>query len=197
MTREQAKKNLALFGIEEPNEEQVTNYLNQVNGEAQKEKEKVNQYREKAERYEETQKLLEEERQKSMTTEERLAAAENAANEKAMEFAKKCNRLDAERILLAAGLTEEDYKELIDGIITDDAVKTKAMANSLATMVSRQKEAAIQKTKEELMDSTPNPGGEPFSESREETEAEKAAKSIADAQKSSNETTKSVLESYL
>lgn len=41
MSREQAKKNLISFGIEEPSEEQITNYLNQVNGETQKEKEKA------------------------------------------------------------------------------------------------------------------------------------------------------------
>ena len=31
MTREQAKANLVACGIEEPTEEQITNYLNQVN----------------------------------------------------------------------------------------------------------------------------------------------------------------------
>ena len=36
MTREQAKQNLISIGISEPTDEQVSNYLNQLNGETKK-----------------------------------------------------------------------------------------------------------------------------------------------------------------
>lgn len=38
MTREQAKQNLIAIGVAEPTDEQVSNYLNQVNGETKKRK---------------------------------------------------------------------------------------------------------------------------------------------------------------
>lgn len=38
MTREQAKQNLIAIGVAEPTDEQVSNYLNQVNGETKRRK---------------------------------------------------------------------------------------------------------------------------------------------------------------
>lgn len=45
MTREQAKQNLISIGISEPTDEQVSNYLNQLNGETKKEKDKAAEYK--------------------------------------------------------------------------------------------------------------------------------------------------------
>ena len=197
MTREQAKQNLIAVGIEEPTDEQVTSYLNQVNGEAQKEKQKANTYREKAEKFDESQKELEEERKKNMTAEEQLAEAKRLADEKESEYAKKVNRLDVEKILVEAGLSEDDYKDFIDGIVSSDAETSKTLATSLAATFSKQKETIEQMSKEKGMDNTPGSGGKGAEEDDFETEAEKVAKSIADSQKESSDTTKSVLETYL
>lgn len=94
-------------------------------------------------------------------------ALADAAASKA-EFAKKSNRLDVEKILVGAGLTEEDYKELIDGLVSEDAEASKALATNLANMLTKQKEAAVQKTKEELMDGTQTPGGNGGSDGEDE-----------------------------
>lgn len=198
MTREQAKKNLISFGIEEPTEEQITNYLNQVNGETQKEKDKVEKLKEKAEQYDEAQRLLEEERQKNMTAEEKLAEAERIANEKASEFAKKTNRLDAEKILLEAGLTSEDYESFIDGIISEDNEQTKALATSLAGTFKAKNEAALQKAKQELLDAggAGDDGGTGGAGGDDKTEDVKFAENIAKSFSSNSETSKSVFENY-
>lgn len=198
MTREQAKKNLISFGIEEPNEEQITNYLNQVNGETQKEKDKAEKLKEKADQYDEAQRLLEEERQKNMTAEERLAESERIANEKAAEFAKKTNRLDAEKILLEAGLTSEDYEAFIDGIVSEDNEQTKTLATSLAGTFKSKNEAALQKAKQELLDAggSGDEGGAGGSGGDDKTEDVKFAEDIAKSFSSNNETSKSVFENY-
>ena len=45
MTREQAKQNLIAIGVAEPTDEQVSNYLNQVNGETRnKERERQSRW---------------------------------------------------------------------------------------------------------------------------------------------------------
>lgn len=198
MTKEQAKKNLISFGIEEPNEEQITNYLNQVNGETQKEKDKAEKLKEKADQYDEAQRLLEEEKQKNMTAEEKLVEAERLANEKASEFAKKANRLDAEKILLEAGLTSEDYESFIDGIVSENNEQTKTLATSLAGTFKAKNEAALQKAKQELLDTggAGDDGGTGGAGGDDKTEDVKFAEDIAKSFSSNNETSKSVFENY-
>jgi hypothetical protein len=96
------------------------------------------------------------------------------------DFKKQSSRLEVEKILVGAGLTEEDYKDMIDGLVSEDAEKSKALATSLSTMLSKQKEAAVQKTKEELMDGTKGGNGGSGGEGSgaEKTQAEKIAEKL-------------------
>ena len=93
-----------------------------------------------------------------LSDEEKIQKTLAEAEASKADFQRKSNRLDVEKILVGAGLTEEDYKDLIDGLVSEDAEASKALANSLATMLTKQKEATVQKTKEELMDGTKKPG---------------------------------------
>ena len=104
-------------------------------------------------------------------------ALADAAASKA-DFQKKSNRLDVEKILVGAGLTEEDYKDLIAGLVSEDADASKALATNLANMLTKQKEATVQKTKEELMDRTKTPGGSGNSGNVEKSTAEKIAQKL-------------------
>lgn len=122
-----------------------------------------------------------------LTDEEKMQKALNDAEDAKKEFARKSNRLDAEKILVGAGLTADDYKDLIEGIVSDDSEVTKTMATNLASLISKQKDAAIQKTKEELMDGTNTPGGTGGSEEDDKTDAEKFAESLV-ADNSENST---------
>lgn len=127
----------------------------------------------------------------NLTDTEKIQKALQEAEASKLDFTKKSNRLDVEKILVAAGLTEEDYKDLIDTLVTDDAEKSKTAATAFVSLVSKQKEAAIQKTKEEMMDGTQTPGGDDGKEDKEKTPdikfAEMAASSKAEADKSATE----------
>lgn len=94
-----------------------------------------------------------------LTDAEKIQKALKDAADSKKDYEKKVNKLDAEKILVAAGLTEEDYKDLIDGIVSEDVEATKTMATNLSTLIKNQKDSAIKKTKEELMDGTNTPGG--------------------------------------
>lgn len=94
-----------------------------------------------------------------LTDAEKIQKALKDASDSKTKYEKELNKLDAEKILVAAGLTEDDYKDLIDGIVSDDAEKTKTLATNLSTLIKNQKDSAAQKAKEELMDSTKTPGG--------------------------------------
>lgn len=116
-----------------------------------------------------------------LTDEEKIQKALQDAEDSKKEFDKKSNRLDAEKILVGAGLTEDDYKDLIDGIVTEDAETTKTMATNLAGLITKQKDAAVQKTKEELMDGTNTPsGGSGENGGEEKSTAEKLVEQFFD-----------------
>ena len=58
MTRETAKSLLVTLGIETPTDEQITNYLNQVNKEVKSEKDRADKYKGEADKVAELQKQL-------------------------------------------------------------------------------------------------------------------------------------------
>lgn len=135
-----------------------------------------------------------------LTDAEKIQKALSEAAASKAEFAKKSNRLDVEKILVGAGLTEEDYKDLIDGFVSEDAEASKTLATNLANMLTKQKEAAVQKTKEELMDGTrtPGSGGNGGSSGDDKkTEAEKFAEAYGESAKDAAKVSNDIIGSYL
>jgi hypothetical protein len=198
MSRAEAKQLLITFGIETPTEEQITNYLNSVNGEVQKEKVKTDAQKAELDRLKEIEKELETEKNKNLTAEEKLQAELQKATQLQKDFSKKTNQLSIEKIFVAAGLTEEDYKDFIGDIVSDNAELSTKLANSLVTTITKQKDTAIQKTKESLLDGSPTPGGgKGNGGDKEKTEAEKIAEGIAKASVDNQKATNDVLANYL
>ena len=190
MTREDIKKEFP-----DATEEQITALLNINGNDIETWKKKVPkkaEYDELLRKAGEYDKLEE----AGLTDEEKVQKAlEEAENAKA-EFAKKTNRLDAEKILVGAGLSEEDYKDLIDGIVSDDADTTKSMATNLANLITKQKESAIQKTKEELMDGTHTLGGKRGPGGGDKTDAEKFAESLLEGKETDSQSADDIIGNY-
>ena len=191
MTREDIKKSFP-----DATEEQITAILNINGNDVKAWKDKVPKkadYDELVRKAKEYDKLEE----AGLTDEEKVQKALREAEDAKADFAKKTNRLDAEKILVAAGLAEEDYKDLIDGIVSDDADTTKSMATNLANLITKQKESAVQKTKEELMDGTNTPGGSGGGGGADDkTDAEKFAESLVKDKGSDAESTEDIIGNY-
>ena len=175
MTRDDIKKQFP-----DATKEQITALLN-INGtdiETEKKKnvdpKELKQLRENAAAYKKLQDA-------NLTDAEKIQKALDDAAASKADYDKKSNRLEVEKILVAAGLTEEDYKDVIDGLVSEDADASKTLATNLANMLSKQKESVKQKTKEELMDGTIGAGGEGGSggNGEEKTEDVKFAENIA------------------
>lgn len=194
MIREDIKKQFP-----DATEEQITAILN-INGadiEAERKKNVDPKVLKQLQADSEAYKKLQE---ADLTDAEKIQKALDDAEASKTEFAKKSNRLDVEKILVGAGLTEEDYKDLIDGLVTEDAEASKTLATNLAAMLTKQKEAAVQKTKEELMDGTRTPGSDGNSGSDGEdkkTEAEKFAEAYGSAAKDAAKASNDIIGSYL
>lgn len=130
-----------------------------------------------------------------LTDAEKIQKALQDAADSKKDYEKKANKLDAEKILVEAGLTEEDYKDLIDGIVSEDPEVTKTMATNLSTLIKNQKDSAVQKAKEELMDSTNTPGGSGgrTGDEKDKSSAEKMVEKLYGGQKEKTD----VLSHYL
>lgn len=153
MTREQIKEQFP-----DATEEQITAILN-INGTDLAEAKKKNVDPKVLKQLQDDSAAYKKLQEAGLTDEEKIQKALDDAAASKIDFQKKSNRLDVEKILVAAGLTEDDYKDVIDGLVSEDAEKSKNLATNLAAMLSKQKEAAVQKTKEELMDGTKGGNG--------------------------------------
>lgn len=133
-----------------------------------------------------------------LTDEDKMKNALAEAEAVKTEFAKKSNRLEVEKIFVGVGLSEEDYKDFIDGIVSEDADASKTLATNLANMLTKQKEAAVQKTKEELMDGTQTPGGKGGTGGDEgtKTDAEKFAETMVKENASDAKGAETIIDAY-
>lgn len=177
MTREDVKKQFP-----DATEEQITALLN-INGTDITEAKKNNVDPKVLKKLQDDSAAYEKLKEAGLTNEEKIQKALQDAKDAEANYKRQSNRLDVEKILVAAGLTEDDYKDLIDGLVSEDADASKALATNLASMLTKQKDASVQKTKEELMDGTKGSGGSGGSGGEEKSSAEKMVEKLYGGQK--------------
>lgn len=197
MSREQAKKNLISFGIQEPTEEQITNYLNQVNGETKKEKDRADKYKEKADKADELQGRVDELEQQGMTESEKSVKALEEAQKEIANLKRSNVTSEVKAILNGAGLKEEDYRDFLPGLVTDDMDKSKTMAEALVKTLSANAENAVKQSQKDDLDNTGTPDGGTESKDDEKSEAEKFAEAYGKAAGEASKTAEAITKSYL
>lgn len=186
MTREQVLK---LFP--DATDEQVTNLLNQSNAEIEKEKSKATKYKEKADKADELQGLLDKLESDGLSEAEKATKALETANARIAEL-EKAQSLAAQRSTAAAkfNVTAEQAAQ----IIKDDGTFDYDILGQIIT----DKETAAAKAKEsEIAAGSANPGGSTGGKGKQETDAEKMAKEIGSTLSDANKTAESVLQSYM
>lgn len=100
----------------------------------------------------------EQQRQAGLSDQERLQEALEAANRAQADYARKSARLDAEQVLVKAGMTADQYGPLIDSLVSEDSGKTVERANALVALVAAQAKAATDAAVRDVLASTPAPG---------------------------------------
>lgn len=195
MTREQIKAQFP-----DATDEQITAILN-INGADITTAKKNNVDPKELARLQDIESKYKELQDADLTDAEKIQKALKEASDSKAEFERKSSRLEVEKILVAAGLTEDDYKDLIDGIVSEDAEKSKLLANGMVAMMTKQKEAAVQKTKEELMDGTlgngEGNGDAGAGDDNKKTEAEKFAEAFGKEAGDAAKESQSIIGSYL
>lgn len=159
MSRAEAKKFLISIGIEEPSDEAITNYLNSLSGEIQKEKDKAKTESAELERLKQIEKEFEDSKNASLTAEEKYQKEIQRLQEKAKKTATELNRTRAESTLLGFGVPKESLSAILDGIVHEDTEKTVAIATSLGETFKAQAEAVRKQVEADLLNGTPAPTG--------------------------------------
>lgn len=145
MTREQGKQNLISIGIAEPTDEQVTNYLNQVNGAAKVEKDRADKLKADADKAAELQAQLDEINNKGLSEVEKANKATEAANKQISELTAKIKMMETKSELAKLGIIGDNADKLFkDGnldfgvlgqILTD--AKSKAASDKEAEIAGK------------------------------------------------------------
>ena len=180
MTREQAKQNLIAIGVEEPTDEQISNYLNQVNGETKKEKDKAAEYKAKADKADELQSKIDEIEAGNLTEIEQARKALESANEQIANL-KKNNAIREQRetAMTAFKITAEQAKTVVkdDGSIDYE---------SLGKIMSEKETAAAEAKEQEIAKKQDIPGGGRADGDNKKTTAEKIVEKMYGGQKQEN-----------
>nr|DAP88058.1 MAG TPA: hypothetical protein [Caudoviricetes sp.] len=176
MTREQAKQNLIAIGVAEPTDEQVSNYLNQVNGETKKEKDRADGYKAKADTADGLQKQLDELQAGNLTELEKANKALDTANQQIAELQKNNAIRDLrEKAMTDFKVTAEQAKTIVKEDGSFDTAE-------LGKIMSEKETAAAQAKEQEIANGSTNPGGGTAGGNKagadNKTNAEKIAESL-------------------
>jgi hypothetical protein len=179
LTREQARKNLETIGIENPTDEQITNYLNQVQGETRFERERADKLKDKASKADELQQQIDEMQSANQTDNEKLQTALDKANGQIASLQKDIARTKLLNNLASKGITGDDAEKLVseDGTLDIEI---------LGKIISDRETSAAANKEKELLNGTPNPNGGKGGSDDGKTSAEKMVEKLFPKQEQGN-----------
>lgn len=176
MTRDDIKK---MFP--DATDEQITNMLNQINSEKEAAKksaeknvsdEELTALRNKAKAYDDAEK-------EKMTEKERYEALIQEAETAKAEAARIRARTKAEAEFVKSGLTEAEYKDLLDDVLSDDDDKTIAKVTRIVSLIKNKTEAAVKTTTENLTKESMKPQSQGNGNDNKADDAVNLAKELA------------------
>jgi len=191
MNREQATANLKSIGIEEPTQEQITNYLNQVNGETKREKDRADKYKADAELTAQLQAKIDEINNANLSELEKANLQTETANKKIAELEKDIKIMNLKTSLAENGIVGEDADNIVNGLSAGTLD-----ANALGSLISKKVELAVAEKEKEFLLNTPNPNGGTGNPD-EKSDAEKLAEKIGGTIGGDNKVSTDVVSKYL
>lgn len=153
MTREQAKQKLISFGVADPTDDQITSFLNSINAETKKEKERADGYKEKADKADELQRQIDDLNNQNLTESEKAAKELEKANQRIAELEKNDTiRGKRANAMEKFGITAEQASK----VVSDDGETDYEV---LSQIFSEKQKNAIAEFEKNGLNNTPNPGG--------------------------------------
>lgn len=187
MTRTQASDFLKTLGIEEPTDEQITNYLNSVNGAVKSEKDRADKLKADASLVDDLKAQLEALNNQNLTDVEKANKATEQANTEIAKLQKQIKEMQTKTKLAELGITGEVADAFFgeDGSLNFDV---------LGQIISDREKSAMSLKEKEILAKTPNPDG--AKKQDEKSEAEKLAMTLGKEMAGTNQTTTDILSQY-
>ena len=154
MTRIEAKEFLKKLGIEEPTEDQVTNYLNQLEGETNGLKTKLSNAEKKAQDVATLEAQLKALEDSKLSEEEKKQKAEEEAQKTIEALNAKVKSMEMKSQLAEKGIIGEDADKLIESFNGGSLD-----VELLGKILTQREETAAKKKEQEIADKSTNPGG--------------------------------------
>jgi len=152
MSRAEAKQFLISCGIEEPTEEQVTNYLNSVQNEVKKAEDTAKRYKADADKVKDLEKQIEEMNTANMTDLEKANKATQDALNQVEEMRKTVTQMQLEKSLAEIGIVGDDAS----GLFSEDG---QLNTEKLGKIIESREKAAVATFQKDALDKTPSPNG--------------------------------------
>jgi len=189
MTREETKALLISLGIEEPTDEQVTTFLNTHNKDVQKEKDKLNEYKSKADKADELQKQLDEIEESKLSEIEKANKAVEKSNAEVANLQKKIALMERKASLAEVGIVGETADKLF---AEDGSLDMKVFGQILADRDKKTKED----TEKALLGGTPDPDGKGGSEGGDDDKDDPLVKSVVESISNGNKQSADIINAY-
>ena len=189
MTREQAKQNLIGFGIAEPTDEQITNYLNQIGAETKGYKEKLASAGDKDNRIAELEKELEKINKQNMSDIELANAERDKALSSVANLEKQIEQMITKTELAKLGITGDVADTLVSG-------NGKLDFATLGQIISDREKNAVSEYEKKALEDTPNPSGSKGKEEPQKTEAEQIAENLGKSASATSKDSEAIIASY-
>lgn len=189
MTRKEAEQNLIGFGIAEPNDEQITNYLNQIGAETKSYKDKLASVGGKDDRIAELEKELEKLNKQNMTELELERAEKDKALSSVANLEKQIEQMITKTELAKLGITGEVADTLVSG-------NGKLDFATLGQIISDREKNAVSEYEKKALENTPNPSGSKGKEETQKTEAEQIAENLGKTASATSKDSEAIIASY-
>lgn len=188
MKREEVKELMKSWGIEEPTDEQISDYLNRMQKEVKAAEDKATRYKADADRVKDLESQIEELNNANLTDLEKANKATEDALNQVANLQKTVTQMQLMKSLAEIGIVGEDA----DGLISEDGSLN---TEQLGKIIESREKAAVATYQKQTLDSTPAPDGK----KGEGEEEEKPYKDIVDrvaASKKAETEAVNIIDSY-
>lgn len=185
MKREEVKQKLISWGIEEPTDDQISDYLAQINKEVKSAEDRATHYKAEAERVKELENELKTLNEANLSDVEKANKATEEAMKEVDKLRQTVKAMELSKSLAEIGIVGDDA----EGLFTDGELNTAKLGEILS---SREKNAVAAYQKETL-NATPSPQGGGKDEPEVSPDVAYAKEYVA---KSKGTDTQSIIDSY-
>ena len=189
MSRAEAKQFLVTCGIEQPTDEQVTNYLNSVQNEVKKAEDTAKRYKADADKVKDLEKQIEEMNTANMTDLEKANKATQDALNQVEQMRKTVTQMQLEKSWAEIGIIGDDA----NGLFSEDG---QLNTEKLGKIIESREKAAVATYQKEALDNTPAPDGKKGGEDGEDDPPYKDIVDRAVASKKAEVEAVSIIDSY-